>query len=107
MHTWSVQIVKQLLHCFSSYEYEDDGRIPHEDEVYNTMSQETTRDPSIEPSTRSTKDKAGEQVPERWTTETPILVAAKNGVMEIIENVVELVPVAIHDLNKDKKCQNL
>lgn len=36
-------------------------------------------------------------------TETPILVAAKNGVMEIIENIVESLPVAIHDLNEDKK----
>lgn len=31
------------------------------------------------------------------------MVAAKNGVMEIIEKIVELFPVAIQDLNEDKK----
>lgn len=35
--------------------------------------------------------------------ETPLLIAAKNGVMEIIERISECFPEAIHDLNEEKK----
>ncbi|XP_028769657.1 uncharacterized protein LOC114727096 [Neltuma alba] len=102
-HTWSVQIVEQLLHDAPSYEYENDGRSPPEDERSNmTSSRDDTHPASIKPS--SAKDKGNdERNPTRMTTETPILLAAKNGVMEIIEKILELFPVAIYDLNEDKK----
>ncbi|WJZ90105.1 hypothetical protein VitviT2T_009275 [Vitis vinifera] len=35
--------------------------------------------------------------------ETPLLVAAKNGVVEIVERILELFPVAIHDKDYQKK----
>ncbi|KAG7968264.1 hypothetical protein I3843_08G145700 [Carya illinoinensis] len=35
--------------------------------------------------------------------ETVILIAARNGVAEIVEKILELVPVAIHDVNEDNK----
>ncbi|KAL6208674.1 hypothetical protein ACLB2K_019621 [Fragaria x ananassa] len=35
--------------------------------------------------------------------ETPILIAVKNGVTEMVEKILELFPVAIHDLNAQKK----
>ncbi|CAL9023681.1 unnamed protein product [Prunus brigantina] len=35
--------------------------------------------------------------------ETPILIAAKNGVTEMVEKILELFPVAIHDMNAEKK----
>ncbi|XP_022145905.1 uncharacterized protein LOC111015253 [Momordica charantia] len=35
--------------------------------------------------------------------ETPILLAAKNGVVEMVEKILQLFPVAIHDLNADGK----
>ncbi|CAK7346530.1 unnamed protein product [Dovyalis caffra] len=35
--------------------------------------------------------------------ETPILIAAKNGVVEMVEKIIEKFPVAIHDVNADKK----
>ncbi|KAH6796587.1 hypothetical protein C2S52_021141 [Perilla frutescens var. hirtella] len=35
--------------------------------------------------------------------ETPILVAARNGVVEIVEGILRLFPVAIHDVNNDNK----
>ena len=37
------------------------------------------------------------------TTETPVLIAAKNGVVEMVEKILHLFPVAIHDLNADGK----
>lgn len=35
--------------------------------------------------------------------ETPILIAAKNGIVEMVEKILDLFPVAIHDMNSDKK----
>lgn len=35
--------------------------------------------------------------------DTPILIAAKNGVVEMVEKILHLFPVAIHDLNADQK----
>ncbi|KAK3001613.1 hypothetical protein RJ639_020652 [Escallonia herrerae] len=35
--------------------------------------------------------------------ETPILIAAKNGITEIVQKILEDFPVAIHDMNLDKK----
>ncbi|XP_050364603.1 uncharacterized protein LOC126783223 [Argentina anserina] len=44
-----------------------------------------------------------EKTPEIEKKETPILIAAKNGVTEMVEKILELFPVAIHDLNSQKK----
>lgn len=35
--------------------------------------------------------------------ETPLLTAAKNGIKEIVESILEHFPVAIHDTNSEKK----
>ena len=35
--------------------------------------------------------------------ETPILIAAKNGIVEMVERILNLFPVAIHDMNSNKK----
>lgn len=39
----------------------------------------------------------------RLGQETPVLIAAKNGVVEMVEKILHLFPVAIHDLNADQK----
>ncbi|XP_028769167.1 uncharacterized protein LOC114726664 [Neltuma alba] len=103
-HTWSVQIVEQLLGHASMYEYEDDGRNPEEDERYPKQWSDADGIPRVSIKPSNTENNGNdEQNPKRRTTETPILVAAKNGVMEIIEKIVELFPVAINDMNEDKK----
>ena len=35
--------------------------------------------------------------------ETPILIAAKNGVTEMVEKILEMFPVAVHDMDANKK----
>jgi hypothetical protein len=35
--------------------------------------------------------------------ETPILIAAKNGITEIVEEILHRFPIAIHDMNTEKK----
>ncbi|KAK2998970.1 hypothetical protein RJ639_024643 [Escallonia herrerae] len=46
-------------------------------------------------------DKKGR--PEGGRQETAILIAAKNGITEMVEKILEAFPVAIHDTNLDKK----
>jgi hypothetical protein len=41
--------------------------------------------------------------PEKTKNETIILTAAKNGITEIVEKMLERFPTAIHDVNADKK----
>ncbi|XP_047154687.1 uncharacterized protein LOC124825970 [Vigna umbellata] len=42
-------------------------------------------------------------VKEKKTCETPILIAAKNGVTEMVEKIMESFPVAVHDMDANKK----
>lgn len=43
------------------------------------------------------------ETPKMATTETPFLVAAKYGVTEMVEKILELFPMAIRDTNAEKK----
>ncbi|KAF3965880.1 hypothetical protein CMV_009975 [Castanea mollissima] len=51
--------------------------------------------------TDNTNEAAKEEPPAK--KESPILIAAKNGITEIVENILEHFPVAIHDMNEHKK----
>ncbi|GMY16800.1 ankyrin repeat and protein kinase domain-containing protein 1 [Fagus crenata] len=46
---------------------------------------------------------AKKKKPAKAKKESPILIAAKNGITEIVEEILELFPVAIHDMNEHKK----
>uniref|UniRef100_A0A2N9GMH9 PGG domain-containing protein n=1 Tax=Fagus sylvatica TaxID=28930 RepID=A0A2N9GMH9_FAGSY len=46
---------------------------------------------------------AKKKKPEKAKKESPILIAAKNGITEIVEEIPGLFPVAIHDMNEHKK----
>ncbi|KAG7968274.1 hypothetical protein I3843_08G146300 [Carya illinoinensis] len=45
----------------------------------------------------------GKKIMTKSEPETAILIAARNGVAEIVEKILELVPVAIHDVNAENK----
>ncbi|KAK9281390.1 hypothetical protein L1049_004290 [Liquidambar formosana] len=91
-HTWSVQIMNELLQSTSTYEYEYDGKNPDQTLPLTHKDDETTAYSTI---------LEDQQKPAEPTT--PILIAAKNGVTEKGEKFLELFPVAIHDMNSDKK----
>ncbi|KAK6937568.1 Ankyrin repeat [Dillenia turbinata] len=93
-HKWSVQIVDKLLEFVSMYEYDDTGENPQqmEDQRDNTAMllefselQQLAKKDTIE------------------KKETPILLAAKNGIVEIVERILKHFPVAIHDKDSEKK----
>ncbi|KAM1057873.1 hypothetical protein COP1_031184 [Malus domestica] len=52
------------------------------------------------PEESSADQKAENKTPRQ---ETPILIAAKNGVTEMVEKILERFPVAVHDTNTEKK----
>ncbi|EYU40899.1 hypothetical protein MIMGU_mgv1a020415mg [Erythranthe guttata] len=91
-HIWSVQIMEKLLDHAASYEYEDNGRTPQhlpprikETTPYALVDDERKTDVEME------------------KRETPILIAARNGITEIVAKILELFPVAIHDMNNERK----
>ncbi|XP_058086692.1 ankyrin repeat-containing protein ITN1-like [Magnolia sinica] len=107
-HTWAFQVMEELVSHASNWEYGNDGRnplltaqeeatpiIPHikpdEDPSH------TSQSPSPTPENASMKEKDG------GTKETPILLAAKMGVAEVVEKILEVFPIAVHDMNDEKK----
>ncbi|KAK9201610.1 hypothetical protein WN944_016816 [Citrus x changshan-huyou] len=139
-HTWSVQILDELLRRASLYEYDDDGGKPlrrpssqaEEDEtspyaIVDGGDTDAVLEGDQQPDTsltdhnvvtdthklsqnngknsedRNEGGKTGSTIPDMAKRETPILIAAKNGITEIVERILELFPVAIHDINSEKK----
>ncbi|KAH0978357.1 hypothetical protein GBA52_028076 [Prunus armeniaca] len=124
-HKWSVQIMNELLTRTSMYEYEHSGMnpdplkdkeetLPYEivdggDVIMGPESTEIPKDDDKK-ETETDKKKMGEgEATEKKNDkllakkETPILIAAKSGVTEMVEKILELFPVAIHDTNTEKK----
>ncbi|KAB2616123.1 hypothetical protein D8674_022711 [Pyrus ussuriensis x Pyrus communis] len=123
-HKWSVQIMTELLARAVMYKYEDSGTAPpsqkekdnDETTPYNIadggavlMPSDSALDVPIpqqeaqQPKNGSSADKKTENITPSVNTETPILIAARNGVTEMVDKILELFPVAIHDMNKEKK----
>ncbi|KAJ7006178.1 hypothetical protein NC653_005511 [Populus alba x Populus x berolinensis] len=177
-HTWSVQIMRELLQKTVMYEYENDGSSPLPRKVDETLpydlgdggpvtysdmeelqenSQQMTKNDQVNTG-EDIQNKDGEgkeentseigkmkiqiltaekdgvtemlekilnlfqvgdmdldtrnivlmttkkpKAPAMEMRETPILIAAKNGIVEMVEKIIEKFPVAINDVNAEKK----
>ncbi|CAN6561245.1 unnamed protein product [Malus baccata var. baccata] len=120
-HKWSVKIMNELLKRARMYEYEDSGMNPqtHKDNdetkpyelvdgravfmLPESDSEQATVTSSAFQLEKPKKDHKAEDKTPSANMETPILIAAKNGVTEMVEKILELFPVAIHDMNTEKK----
>ncbi|KAH9729709.1 ANK REP REGION domain-containing protein [Citrus sinensis] len=104
-HTWSVQILDELLRRASLYEYDDDGGKPLRRPSSQAEEDETSPYPIVDGGDTDAvlEGKTGSTIPDMAKRETPILIAAKNGITEIVEKILESFPVAIHDMNSEKK----
>ncbi|CAN6694003.1 unnamed protein product [Malus baccata var. baccata] len=120
-HKWSVKIMNELLKRARMYEYEDSGMNPqtHKDNdetkpyelvdgravfmLPESDSEQATVTSSAFQLEKPKKDHKAENKTPSANMETPILIAAKNGVTEMVEKILELFPVAIHDMNTEKK----
>ncbi|KAL5581333.1 hypothetical protein UlMin_013775 [Ulmus minor] len=92
-HTWSRQILDELVERANMYDYEDPGETPwaHDDADHGLILEAINegKKKSIAPQT-SKKDSA-------------MLIAAKYGITEIVEKILKNFPVAIHDINGKRK----
>lgn len=96
-HTWAIQVLNELVKQSNLYKYVHNGRQPR-------SSFEKDENPFTVPETQpdpDTDEKKNAQQSGR--KETPILVAAKMGVKEMVEKILDAFPVAIQDLDSDKK----
>ncbi|XP_061342678.1 uncharacterized protein LOC133288872 [Gastrolobium bilobum] len=99
------------------YEYDDNGRDPHENlrgkarEIApssfegwdDTLATITEKQQSSTTKGEARQQNNDEKHIKGEMLETPILIAAKNGVTELVEKILELFPVAIHDMDAKKK----
>lgn len=104
-HKWANLVMKELVQRASLYKYEDDGQNP-ENSRPDYKDGETFLVPrgrlvaeNTETSQKnivlSTPEKKNDQQSSR--TETPLLIATKMGVTEIVEKILDAFPVAIQD----------
>ncbi|KAL5561761.1 hypothetical protein UlMin_031508, partial [Ulmus minor] len=92
-HTWSLQVLDQLLKNSNIYEHEDAGQAPSthiDNDIMQEFSKLAEDGFEIKHSETTKKDSA-------------ILIAAKHGIIEIVEKILENFPVAIHDTQENKK----
>ncbi|OMO77667.1 hypothetical protein CCACVL1_14924 [Corchorus capsularis] len=100
-HTWAVQIMDELLRHASMYQYEDNGMRPQRSlsDSDGTKPYEALTDDSDQSKELGNYFK---EVAKRETL-TPILISAMSGIAEMVEQILEIFPVAIHDMNSEKK----
>ncbi|KAL5561729.1 hypothetical protein UlMin_031476 [Ulmus minor] len=118
-HAWSVQVMDELLKRTNMYEYVNAGHAPLTDHTDNDIRQEVSLDvpelnPEVNPegtisSIHEKKKKKAKgsdkkiKVPKTTKQDSAILIAAKHGIKEMVEKILEKFPVAIHDTDVDKK----
>ncbi|KAK8962990.1 hypothetical protein KSP40_PGU020768 [Platanthera guangdongensis] len=109
-HRRACQVMHALMEHASNWEYEADGKTPN----YNKRQDEGTIDASKPPdvessintsesSTTNSLNKGEEIKVEEPAGDTPILVAAKKGVLEMVKNILETFPVAVQDFDSNRK----
>ncbi|KAI7982646.1 Ankyrin repeat-containing protein ITN1 [Camellia lanceoleosa] len=110
-HIWTVQVLNKLLFLSMRHRYENNGQKP-QDNVSKLQHPEDSTDPSTpaadqnpQRANKNNQKNEDDQTKndDQHKNETPILVAAKYGIIEIVEKVLEQFPVAIHDTNSDEK----
>ncbi|KAK9180399.1 hypothetical protein WN943_029608 [Citrus x changshan-huyou] len=110
-HKWAYLVMKELVQCASLYKYDDNGQNPENSRLDNKHGE-----PFLVPGARpvpentetsqknivlSTPAKKNTQQSRR--KETPLLIATKTGVLEIVEKILDAFPVAIQDEDANGK----
>ncbi|KAG7968280.1 hypothetical protein I3843_08G146600 [Carya illinoinensis] len=89
-HKLSILIMNELL--ASSVDYEYYFKPLRQSDTVAAIGPEDEADAYLDEDDTSTEKK-----------ETPMLIAARNGISEIVEKILKLCQIAIHDVDKDKK----
>ncbi|TMW98825.1 hypothetical protein EJD97_003441 [Solanum chilense] len=114
-HTWGVQIMKLMIEKEERYKsYESTGEEP-EDRPNNQIGAPPTKPPpddekdsntkqNEQPPTSSTDKKIDDLKSDRSKTkETPLLVASKMGIVEMVQTILKNFPIAIQDTDSNNK----
>ncbi|CAL5425241.1 unnamed protein product [Camellia sinensis] len=98
-HAWSVHIKDLLVEIAAKkdYRYISNGSRPKRD-FLNLQNQDPDSFYKSLSDSVSDLNKQSDSI-----QETPILIAAKNGISELLESMLKHMPVAIHDMNSDGK----
>ncbi|KAL2341037.1 hypothetical protein Fmac_008977 [Flemingia macrophylla] len=113
-YTSCVDLFKFVFLRACLYEYDESGSKPGDKDPatgpygFYEKGTVTLRDTTEEPQPSTTNGKAkkqknGENKNEQRMMETPILIAARNGVTEMVEKIMDMFPVAVHDIDAKKK----
>ncbi|XP_052306579.1 uncharacterized protein LOC7480678 isoform X2 [Populus trichocarpa] len=95
-HTWSVQVMNELLREGKLYKFES-GEISGSPKLRSELSDSK----AIKQSEGSEKGEPASSKLEK--PETPLLIAARNGITEIMEKILHDFPHAVHDEDTHKK----
>ncbi|WCJ33200.1 Ankyrin repeat family protein [Euphorbia peplus] len=111
-HMWAAQLLNQLVGRASWHRYKYNGQDPRLAEPSSILQSQTTNT-NIEPENRYRDQKAkndqhglvqnGKNTAKFKRRERPILIAARKGVTEIVEKILDVFPVAVQDLDADNK----
>ncbi|CAI9113249.1 OLC1v1013822C1 [Oldenlandia corymbosa var. corymbosa] len=125
-HMWSIQVLDILLQCASAYKYDSPygGRLPPPrpkpfrvvdvDDFFpipleteaRFMEETSSSDSILDNPKNNAKGRGKGRTAEEIILdkgETPILIAAKNGIVEMVEKILKVFPVANQDMNSDEK----
>ncbi|XP_022995621.1 uncharacterized protein LOC111491104 isoform X2 [Cucurbita maxima] len=106
-HTWSVQVMEKLLEYAPPDEYECNGGTPMDSTSQTPDQAEVTLPYSLVAGevrlSNSIESKPKEAEKPKNVQETAMLLAAKNGVIEIVKGMFHRFPLSICDARKDKK----
>ncbi|MED6155104.1 hypothetical protein PIB30_002314 [Stylosanthes scabra] len=107
-HIWSIQTMNELLKRTSMYEYDGIGSSGPQDQDQWTSPDSADKGGNDESSDKTTKDQHASttigDLPKKVNEmEAPILIAARNGIIEMVEKILDMFPVAVHDMDCNKK----
>ncbi|XP_030478806.2 uncharacterized protein LOC115695858 [Cannabis sativa] len=98
-HTWSLQVLNELLNNNNIYKFEDNGyQAPIN---ANKNDYEDLNSAFLEAKKKEDPKYVKKKVVKK--RETAMLIAARNGITEMVKRILEKFPVAIYDSNEDEK----
>ncbi|CAB4261472.1 unnamed protein product [Prunus armeniaca] len=103
-HKWATQVMNQLLDHTSSYMYAQnpkETRPTDESKITQVPKPPELEKPELDTKRKKDKNVGDKQMKRQLMT--PILIAAKMGVSEMVEKILKKFPVAIHDVDSENK----
>ncbi|KAI0524873.1 hypothetical protein KFK09_004263 [Dendrobium nobile] len=114
-HEQASQVMKELVSQASNWEYEEDGKMPNKDLKEDESTIDTNMPPDEESSAITSESSKGiilhsnslkkdeDKKADEPIGDTPILIATRRGVVEMVKNILDTFPVAVEDFDSNHK----